>query len=297
MSLLADGHVRAARVAHAEGNFDDARTHYIAAMDNAPRNLLANLGVAQVQVQNGDFGTRSVIPTCWLMIMADEILAAIHSLDVVVSQSESDVSCLECLIMLASLRAYARPALSASDAVTERGRARELFERVTGVFNSSHKGSYQDQARNIYRVPTSGQALRDDVEMHVEIASLWHRENVGHASGALQDAIKVNSLGPPAISPSKLRCNLAALQHLNGAYAEARTMYEEALLAALSEGTPDSETSSATILYNLARVYEDTSEYNLARDAYLKLLSRHPEYVDGAPVSFPSCPRLLMENT
>lgn len=55
MSLLADGHVRAARVAHAEGKFDDARTHYIAAMDNAPRNLLANLGVAQMQVQNGKF--------------------------------------------------------------------------------------------------------------------------------------------------------------------------------------------------------------------------------------------------
>lgn len=53
MSLLADGHVRAARVAHADGQFDDARHHYVAAMDNAPRNLLAILGVAQMQVQNG----------------------------------------------------------------------------------------------------------------------------------------------------------------------------------------------------------------------------------------------------
>ena len=197
------------------------------------------------------------------------------------------MSGLECLIMLASLRAYARPALSANDAVTERARARELFERAISVFNGSHK-AHVDQGKFPPRIPTSVRALRDDMEMHVEIASLWHRENIGHAINALQEAIEVNSLGPPAISSSKLRCNLAVLQHLSGMHAEARALYEEALLATLSEGSADSEMSSVTILYNLARVYEDTAEYGLARDAYIKLLSRHPEYVDGVSASLPS---------
>lgn len=192
--------------------------------------------------------------------------------------------------MLASLRAYARPALSTSDSITEKSRAKELFERVTTVLNISHKAGYQDQAKPAPRVSTSVQVLRDDVEMHLEIASLWHRENIGRASSALQEAIKVNSLGPLAISSSKLQCNFAVLQHLSGAYAEARALYEEALLAALSEGTTESEMSSVTMLYNLARVYEDTSEYNLARDAYMKLLSRHPEYVDGATTLIPLGP-------
>ena len=38
---------------------------------------------------------------------------------------------------------------------------------------------------------------------------------------------------------------------------------------------------STTILYNLARVYEDGDDVDMARAAYEKLLTRHPEYVDG----------------
>jgi RNA polymerase-associated protein CTR9 len=35
------------------------------------------------------------------------------------------------------------------------------------------------------------------------------------------------------------------------------------------------------MLYNLARVYEDAGDGVMAKEAYDKLLSRHPEYVDG----------------
>jgi RNA polymerase-associated protein CTR9 len=44
---------------------------------------------------------------------------------------------------------------------------------------------------------------------------------------------------------------------------------------------------STTILYNLARIYEDQGEISMAKEAFDKLLSQHPEYVDGM------CPQFL----
>jgi RNA polymerase-associated protein CTR9 len=38
---------------------------------------------------------------------------------------------------------------------------------------------------------------------------------------------------------------------------------------------------STSMLYNLARVYEDGGDVAMAKEAYDKLLARHPEYVDG----------------
>lgn len=43
----------------------------------------------------------------------------------------------------------------------------------------------------------------------------------------------------------------------------------------------DGEAMSTSILYNLARMYEDVGEHTMAGEAYDKLLERHPEYVDG----------------
>lgn len=185
--------------------------------------------------------------------------------------------------MLASLRSFPRPALSAVDAIVEKGRARDLYERVMKVLDGSPQGALSDQVKTANRALRSIKSLREDVEMHVEISSLWQRENAERASSALLEAIRINSTKTPSVvSTSKLRNNLAVLKHLSAAFSEARACYEEALPATLSEGTAEAETSSVTILYNLARVYEDLAEYNMARDAYVKLLSRHPEYIDGA---------------
>ena len=53
LPLFTDGHLRTARVAHASGRFDDARRHYASAVEGAPKHLLASIGVAQMQIQNG----------------------------------------------------------------------------------------------------------------------------------------------------------------------------------------------------------------------------------------------------
>jgi RNA polymerase-associated protein CTR9 len=191
--------------------------------------------------------------------------------------------------MLASLRSYARPALSAADAVTEKLRAKELYERVMKVLDSPSFATDSSKQHQSTRAVKSVLHLADDVDMYVEIAGLWQRDNLERTGKALKDAVRVNNAkanSPSAstsyISTPKLLNNLAAVRHIEGSFAEARALYEEALPSALAEGTIDSEASSVTILYNLARVYEDLAEHNMARDAYLKLLGRHPEYVDGA---------------
>ncbi|KAF9518383.1 hypothetical protein BS47DRAFT_1338316 [Hydnum rufescens UP504] len=270
LAVLADGHLRAARVGHASGKFDDARRHYASAVEGSPKHLLANIGMAQMQIQD------------------DEILAAIHNLDSLISQSQTDISCLEALIILASLHSYARPVLSAADAVTEKLRAKELYDRVLKVLDSPSFVTESSKQHQSSRSLKSVMHLGDDVDMYVEIAALWQRDNLERTGKALKDAVRVNnakaksaSASPSNISTPKLLNNLAAVRHIEGSFAEARALYEEALPSALAEGTVDSEASSVTILYNLARVYEDLAENNMARDAYLKLLARHPEYVDA----------------
>ncbi len=46
-------------------------------------------------------------------------------------------------------------------------------------------------------------------------------------------------------------------------------------------GPDTGEGMSTSILYNLCPSLRDQGEDGLAKDAYEKLLSRHPEYVDG----------------
>jgi RNA polymerase-associated protein CTR9 len=179
--------------------------------------------------------------------------------------------------------------LSAADAVTEKLRAKELYDRVLKVLDSPSFATESSKQHQSSRSLKSVMHLGDDVDMYVEIAALWQRDNLERTGKALKDAVRVNnaqaksvSTSPSNISTPKLLNNLAAVRHIEGSFAEARALYEEALPSALAEGTVDSEASSVTILYNLARVYEDLAENNMARDAYLKLLARHPEYVDGA---------------
>jgi RNA polymerase-associated protein CTR9 len=96
---------------------------------------------------------------------------------------------------------------------------------------------------------------------------------------ALREALRISEAGGQ-VDPRLLN-NLGALYHLEGNLGEARGMYESALTSAAGLGPEVGEGMSTSMLYNLARVYEDTGDEVMAKEAYDKLLSRHPEYVDG----------------
>lgn len=56
LTVLTEGYIRAARVYHAESNIPDATKYYSKAKEGQPTNVLASVGLAQMQLKNGTFG-------------------------------------------------------------------------------------------------------------------------------------------------------------------------------------------------------------------------------------------------
>ncbi|KAF8585877.1 RNA polymerase II-associated protein [Ramaria rubella] len=249
LAVLSDGYIRAALVSHAEGQMTEAMKHYMAAKDGIPSNIVANVGLAQMYIHN------------------DEIPAAIDTLDRLLTPPNPQKS-LEAMIMLASLRAHPRRGVSSADAANEKLRARDLFERVIKEIQITDGDERQRTVRG----------LGDDVDMWVELARLWESDSLEKTIRAFKEALRINKdkSGGGSQDPRLLN-NLAALRHLEGSTAEARILYEDAITNAATSG----EDLSTTILYNLARCYEDLREVTMAQEAYDKLLTRHPEYIDA----------------
>ncbi|KAK0469470.1 RNA polymerase II-associated protein [Desarmillaria tabescens] len=257
LTVLTEGYIRAGRVAHAQGSLTQAHKHYSVALEGQPKNILASIGLAQIQISN------------------DELAAAIHTLDTLIQRPNPQDS-LEATLILASLRAYPRPGVSSSDLAQEKARARELFERV------SKRLEIDGTKANGQVRPKVSPIISEDMDMYVEIAKLWQDENLDKTVVALGEALKISSSSASVGQVDvQLLNNLGVLRHLTGQLPDARTLYENALIKAAGLGPDVGEGMSTSILYNLARVYEDQGEDELAKDAYEKLLSRHPEYVDA----------------
>ena len=180
--------------------------------------------------------------------------------------------------MLASLRAHPRPGVSSSDQAKEKVKARDLFDRVTKMLSLPEQ-THAPLNGHAATLTRSQRRVAEDIDLHAEIAKLFYHEDLGKVERALQEAVRLSEATGHA--DPRLINNLAALRHQAGRLDEARAMYERALTDASSQGTRESDSMATSILYNLARVYEDQNEESMAKDAYEKLLSRHPEYVDG----------------
>ncbi|KAM6502121.1 RNA polymerase II-associated protein [Amanita muscaria] len=252
LTILTDGYLRAARILHAEGSYSQATKYFTVAVNGQPKHVLGAIGMAQMQIQN------------------DEMAAAIHTLDTLL-QPPNPLRSLEASAMLASLRAYPRPGVSSSDVAQERTRARELFDRVC-------KGLEIDEAR-ANGPSRASRLVGEDMDMHIEIARLWQGENFDRMGKALKEALRLSEAAGKV--DSRLLNNLGVLQHLENNLNEARSLYESALTNAASLEPSVGEGLSTSMLYNLARVYEDLGEDMLAKEAYDKLSLRHPEYVDA----------------
>ncbi|PVG02568.1 TPR-like protein [Serendipita vermifera] len=258
LAVVNEGYLRAGRVAHLEGRYDDAITHYTNA-----RNLpLASLGIAQCHIKKG------------------ETPAAIHVLDTMLNGPES-LRTTEAMVMLASLRASERPALSSQEAAADKIKARDLFERVKKSTGSTANGPLK---ANGVSSGVSGKkpAWMSDMEMYLEIARLWEKESMEKAMIAYQEARKISETSARGVDP-RIVNNVGVLEHLQDKLPEARAQYEVGLGVVATSWANDENMDgiSTTLLYNLARVYEDQGEGSMAKEAYDKLLNRHPEYIDA----------------
>ncbi|KAI0368298.1 RNA polymerase II-associated protein [Pilatotrama ljubarskyi] len=257
--ILCDGYIRAARVCHKEGSRRDAMSHFQKAKEARKDNVLATIGLAQLQMKN------------------DETAAAIHTLDTFL-QTPSNPKSLELMAMLASLRAYPRPGVSSADKVEEKKRARELFDRVCKAIGVPGDGFSQTNGHSQI-LSSSARKLGEDAEMFIEIAKLYQEESLEKMERAYKQALKNYEASGKA--EPRLVNNLGALRHMEGHLDEAQALYETALTNAAGLDSSSAEAMSTSILYNLARVYEDQGQEAKAREAYDKLLARHPEYVDA----------------
>jgi RNA polymerase-associated protein CTR9 len=274
LTVLTDGYTRAGRLAHAEGQIAEAVRHFSAAADGQ-KTALGAIGLAQVQIKNGeeDFCTlgHSVDE-----LLADEFAGAIHTLDKFLETPGGSKS-LEATTILACLRACPRPGVSSSETTRDKTRARELFDAVSKALGDRQNGIGGRTTRSQRRV-------MDDPDMYCEIATLWVEDDLGRARRALTEAARA---GGAAADP-RVTNNLGAIAALEGDHKEARVLFQSALTAAITgDGSSglladQAEAVNTTVLYNLARTYEELGEDNLAKEAYDKLLTRHPEYVDGA---------------
>jgi len=182
------------------------------------------------------------------------------------------------MIMLASLRAHPRRGVSSADAVNEKLRARDLFERVVKEIQITDGDEKQRTVRG----------LGDDIDLWVELARLWEGDSLEKTARAFKEALRINKDKSCEGDDPRLLNNLAALRHLEGDATEARRLYEDAITSAAKGG----EELSTSILYNLARCYEDLREATMAKEAYDKLLARHPEYIDGELTFLFSAPEM-----
>lgn len=270
LALFASGHIHAGTLAQAEaqaGNttrLQDASKHFQAALKGSPKNALAAIGLSQVQISH------------------DEIPGAIHTLDALL-QSPNPQKHLEVQVLLASLRALPRPGMSSSDITAERLKARNLYEDVLKAIGISSTGIATSKSTDSLTVAKARALLGEDVELFVEAAKLWQDENRVKMRRILEEAVRAVQARVAAGGKAEPRLinNLAVLKHLDGELTESRGMYEQALIDANSATGKDGDAMTTTILYNLARVYEDSGDTGLAQDAYSKLIGRHPEYVDA----------------
>ncbi|KAG9220389.1 hypothetical protein CCMSSC00406_0006654 [Pleurotus cornucopiae] len=256
LTVLTDGYLRAARVSHAQGSLPLALKYYKSALDGQPKNIVGSVGQAQLQLKN------------------DNTAAAIHTLNTLL-QAPNPQKSAEATIMLASLLAHPRPGVSKDEAANDQIRARDLFD-------SAMKGFELEASRN-GTMTRSHRSLVDDTHVHVEVARLWRKDNLDRVSKALHEALRTSehlAKGTGGAVDPRLLNNIGALMHISGDYSGARSMYERALTASATSSEVG-EGASTSILYNLARVYEDQGAEDMARDAYDKLLARHPEYVDA----------------
>ncbi|KAH9929574.1 RNA polymerase II-associated protein [Epithele typhae] len=255
--ILCDGYIRAGRVCHRQGSLQEAGTHFNKAKDARPDSVLATIGVAQLQLKN------------------DEMAGAIHTLDTFL-QSPSNPDSVQLTAMLASIRAHSRPGMTEAEKTDEKTRARDLFDRVCKAIGITATGQMNGHSS---APSSSSRKLAEDSDMFIEIAKLYREDSHDRMERAYKQAL--TSCEAAGKTEPRLVNNLGALQHLAGHLDEARTMYETAVTQAAGLDQSVAEAMSTSILYNLARVYEDQGEDAKARDAYEKLLARHPEYVDG----------------
>ena len=126
-----------------------------------------------------------------------------------------------------------------------------------------------------------------DVDIFLDLATLWHSEAIDKAIGAYQTASNIfrdSTLGDETteldVRQIRTSSNLGSLFLLQGNVDSAEREYQYALERLANETGQDAEVLKTDLAYNLARAYEENGDVVKASQWYRDVLRQHPEHME-----------------
>ncbi|XP_065362517.1 RNA polymerase-associated protein CTR9 homolog [Calliphora vicina] len=157
----------------------------------------------------------------------------------------------------------------------------ETMKILGSLYANSNSQTKRDMAKAHLKKVT--EQFPDDVEAWIELAQILEQNDLlaslsayGTASNILTDKVKVEI-------PAEILNNVSALQYRMGNLKVAKERLMEALERAKSESPNDTQyydSISVTMTYNLARLNEAMSCFDVADKLYKDILKKHPNYID-----------------
>jgi RNA polymerase-associated protein CTR9 len=199
--------------------------------------------------------------------------------------------CIEALVILASIHTrLAFTHQSSTDSLTERKKAKEVYEQALRLLGTTAKDSQNDSSDVKPSVASASvTAISNDPHIFIELARLWSDDpDLDRSLKSYKEAARVYSVELESPVPAQLSNDIAVLELHQGQAIAAINMLEDALPAvamavneqegALSIGL---DSTFTTLTYNLGVIYEAIGDLDKAKMTYDVLLQRHPEFVDG----------------
>ncbi|XP_037949839.1 RNA polymerase-associated protein CTR9 homolog [Teleopsis dalmanni] len=157
----------------------------------------------------------------------------------------------------------------------------ETMKILGSLYANSSSQTKRDMAKAHLKKVT--EQFPEDVEAWIELAQILEQNDLqaslgayGTASSILRDKVKVDI-------PAEILNNVAALHYRLGN----QTVAKEKLLEALERAKKDTpndkpyfDSISVTMTYNLARLNESMSCFDVADKFYKDILKEHPNYID-----------------
>jgi RNA polymerase-associated protein CTR9 len=136
-----------------------------------------------------------------------------------------------------------------------------------------------------------------DLDIFLDLATLWHGEAIDKAIGAYQTASNIfrdaasSAEGDDEEKKLDVRhirtsSNLGSLFLLQGNVDNAEREYQYALERLANETGQDAEVLKTDLAYNLARAYEENGDVVKASQWYRDVLRQHPEHMECESKSF-----------
>ncbi|KAI8115643.1 hypothetical protein FF38_07144 [Lucilia cuprina] len=157
----------------------------------------------------------------------------------------------------------------------------ETMKILGSLYANSNSQTKRDMAKAHLKKVT--EQFPDDVEAWIELAQILEQNDLQASLSAYATASNILTEKVKVEIPAEILNNVSALQYRMGNLKVAKERLMEALERAKSEAPNDTQyydSISVTMTYNLARLNEAMSCFDVADKLYKDILKKHPNYID-----------------